>query len=271
MELILLGTGAPPPTPKSSGQADGIVADGKLYLVDAGRNVSRQISSAGFAVKGVDHLFFTHFHSDHYMGFGDFFITRWITGAKTPLRVYGPAPVEEIVKRTLHWLEYDIEVRVAEGRPRHGCDMEVTVLSPGDALEVDGIQTGVERGTHHGNVEDMLSYRFDAEGRSIVLASDGSPTDKLVPFARGADVLVMHPCVAAQIVEKMGQTPEQAKIIASHHATSEDIGRTAEEAGVNTVVLSHILPPMAPRDELCSEIARIFGGQIIAGDDLQRL
>ena len=63
MELILLGTGSPPPSPDRSGHADGIVVDGRFYLVDAGRNVCRQIAAAGFPVKDVDHLFFTHFHS----------------------------------------------------------------------------------------------------------------------------------------------------------------------------------------------------------------
>ncbi|MDA0999267.1 MAG: MBL fold metallo-hydrolase [bacterium] len=271
MELVLLGTGAPPPFPKTSGQADGIVLGDKLYLVDAGRNVPRQITAAGFKVPQVDHLFFTHFHSDHYTGFGDFFITRWILGAKTPLRVYGPAPVTQIVERMLAYYEYDIEVRVAEGRPRHGCEIETRVLAPGDALEVDGIKIRVDHTTHHGNVADMLSYRFEADGRAIVLASDGGPTEKLVPFAQGADVLVMHPCIASEIVEKMGQTPEQAKIIAAHHASPEEVGKTAAAAGVKTVAMSHILPPMAARDALCAEVAKHFGGEVIAGEDLQRL
>ncbi|MEE9274002.1 MAG: MBL fold metallo-hydrolase [bacterium] len=271
MELILLGTGAPPPNPKTSGQSDGIIANDKLYLVDAGRNVVRQLAAAGFPPGGVDHLFFTHFHSDHYTGFGDFYITRWMFGGKTPLKVYGPPPVEEIVERMLKYYEYDVEVRAAEGRPRDGLEIEVKVLAPGDSMEVDGIGVRVEEGTHHGNIEHMLSYRFEAEGRVIVLASDGGPTEKLVPFAKGADVLVMHPCVAEILVEQMGQTPEQAARIASHHATAEEIGKTAAAAGAGKVVLSHILPPMAPRDKLCAQIAERFGGEVAAGQDLMRI
>ncbi len=57
MDLILLGTGSPPPDPGTSGHADGIVVDDCLYLLDAGRNVCRQIAAAGFSVQGVDHQF----------------------------------------------------------------------------------------------------------------------------------------------------------------------------------------------------------------------
>ena len=50
MELILLGTGAPPPTPQKAGPSNAIVVGGKLYLVDAARHVATQIVRAGFPV-----------------------------------------------------------------------------------------------------------------------------------------------------------------------------------------------------------------------------
>ena len=268
MDLILLGTGAPPPTPLKAGPSNAIVADGKLYLIDAARHAATQIVRAGFSVRDVDYLFFTHFHSDHYTGFAEFFISRWIMGAKTPLRVYGPDPAPEIVKRMLHYYEYDIDLRANEGKPRTGCEIEVNVLSPGDTFEVDGIQIGVERGTRHGNVPDILSFRFEAGGRNIVIASDGSPTKKLVPFAMGADILVMHPCLPEFIVEEYGGVEETAKIVAAHHASVEEIGRTATEAKVGKLVFSHVVPPLAPNDKVAEALARHFDGTIVPGEDL---
>ena len=270
MELILLGTGSPPPSPHRSGHADAIVVDNRLYLVDAGRNVCRQVAAAGFPVKDVGHLFFTHFHSDHFTGFADFYITRWLFGAETPLRVYGPGPVEEIVKRMLHYYEYDVEIRANEGKTRGGLGVEVTTLAPGSSISLDGIQINVEKGTKHGNVDDIISYRFEADSRVILIASDGSPTEKLATFARGADILVMHPCLPDQIVELIGQTPAMAKIIAGHHATTEEIGRTATDAGVGMVILSHLTPPNAPEEIAVEEVSRYYKGKVIPGRDLDR-
>ncbi len=271
MKLILLGVGSPPPYPGASGHANGIEVGGKLYLVDAGRNVPRQIVAAGHKISAAHHLFFTHFHSDHFTGFGDFYITRWLFGASETLHVYGPAPVEQHVERMLHYYEYDIEIRAEEGKPREGLDLRTTAVSRGDSLEIDGLRIRAEKCTRHGNVDDILSYRFEAEGRSIVIASDGSPTEKLVPFARDADVLMMHPCLPESIVALLGQTEHMAKIIAGHHATTEEIGRTAAEANVRTVVLSHLTPPMAPREKVLEEVARFYGGNVIVGQDLMRI
>ena len=270
MELILLGTGVPRPTTLKSGPANAIVYGEKLYLVDAARNVTTQIFKAGFSLGEVDHLLFTHFHHDHYTGFGEFFLARWMMLAKTPLRVFGPPPVEEIVRRMLHYYEYDIEIRVGEGKKREGSEIEVTVLLPGDSFELDGIKICVEEGTYHGNI-DILSYCFEADGRKIVIASDGSPTEKLVPFAKGADILLMHPIIPDLFDEKFGGVRSAADRVASKHASAEGMGRTATEAGVGHLVFSHVLPGNAPNEKVKEEISRYFDGTIIAGEDLLRL
>ena len=62
-----------------------------------------------------------------------------------------------------------------------------------------------------------------------------------------------------------------AAIIASHHATTEEVGRVAAAAGVGTVVLSHVVPPAAPGEVIRGEIARHFGGEILIGEDLLRV
>lgn len=271
MELILLGVGSPPPSPEASGHANGIALGEKLYLIDAGRNVPRQIAAAGYQVSLVEHLFFTHFHSDHFTGFGDFYITRWLFGASEALRVFGPSPVEQHVRRMLHYYEYDIELRAKEGKPRAGLSLETTVIARGDSLEIDGLKIHADKCTRHGNVEDILSYRFEAEGRSIVVAGDGSPAAELASFARDADILMMHPCLPESIVEMLGQTEQMAEIIAGHHATTEEIGRTAAAANAKAVVLSHLTPPMAPKEKILEEVARFFDGEIIAGLDLMRI
>ena len=276
MDLILLGTGSPPPTPRISGHANGIVVNGRMYLVDAGRNVCRQIVAAGFPVQEVDHLLFTHFHSDHFTGFADFYITRGLFGAGRPLRVYGPAGlVEQHVERMLHYYEYDIEIRAAEGKPREGLEIETTGLSRGDSFEIDGIRIAVEKGTRHGNVDDILSYRFEADGRVIVIASDGSPTEALAPFAKDADVLLMHPCIPDLLIKRIGQTPHMAKIIAGHHASTEEIGRAAAQAGAKKVVTSHVTPPGTPpgtpAELVCPEIVKFYKGEIVYGEDLMRI
>lgn len=271
MELVLLGTGATPPTPRRSGPANLIVRGSRAYLVDAGRNVPRQISAAGFSCAAIDHLLVTHFHSDHYSGLGDFFLTRWLMGATTPLQVYGPEAVGTIVRGVVDSFRYDIDLRSAEGKPLAGSEVETHVVASAQAFEIDGMMIRAEKAARHGNVEDLLSYRFEAEGRSLVMIGDGAPTDRTAPLAAGADVLVMHVGVAALIEEQLGQTPAQAAIIAKHHATPEQIGEVAAAAGVGTVVMSHIVPPLAPEAMLAEGVSSRFDGTVVVGEDLTRV
>ena len=270
MELILFGTGAPPPRVDKNGPSNGIIFNEKLYLIDAARNVTQQIVKAGFKVGDIDQLYFTHFHSDHYSGFGDFYVSRWLMGSEKPLQVWGPAPVQKIVKKMLDYYEYDVELRIAEGVPRRGTGAEVTVLSPGDSLEVDGMHIQVDKGTRHGNIDEILSYRFDAEGKSVVIASDGSPTDRLVPLAMRTDILLAHFCVP-HIYEKYGITRPFTPLVIAHHASAKEVARAALESEVDRLVFSHIVPPVTSNQEALEELSKYYQGRIVAGEDLMRI
>ena len=267
MKLVMLGTGAPPPTVEKNGPSNGIISDEKLFLIDAGRNVATQAVRAGFPVSSIDNIIFTHFHSDHYTGFGEFFISRWIMGGKNPLKVYGPPPIIEIVKRMLLYYEYDIDLRVNEGKSRIGTEIDVTVISPGDTFSINGVEISAIKGTNHGNVNEILSYKFHKDNKTIVNASDGSPTKELLPFSLDADILIMHACVPELIVGQFGGNAETAKIVASHHATFKEIGEIATNAKVKRLVFSHVVPPLAPDQKVIEGIAEYFSGEIVAGKD----
>ena len=271
MELILFGTGAPPPHKDKSGPANGIFLNEKLYLVDAARNVSQQIVRTGFKLAKIDQLFFTLFHSDHYSGLGDFFISRWLTGAKKPLQVWGPPPVKNIVSKMLGYYEYDIDLRVREGtHTRAGTEIEVKILLPGDIFKIDSMTVSVEKGTIHGNDDEILSYRFDSKQHSIVIASDGHPTEDLTRLSQDANILLAHFCVP-NMYDKYGIRNSFTELVIGHHATAEEISVVAKEAGVSVLVFSHLIPPITSNKEAIEEISKYYHGKIIAGEDLMRI
>ena len=80
-KIVLLGTGAPRPTPDRSGPATAIVVGDRAYLVDFGPGVVRRAAAA--AEKGIAALqpsritvaFATHLHSDHTAGLSDLYLT----------------------------------------------------------------------------------------------------------------------------------------------------------------------------------------------------
>ena len=94
----MLGTGNPNADPERFEPATVILVDSTAYLIDCGIGVVRRWAAAGQANPGVPkpwtlgHLFITHLHSDHTLGYADVIFSSWtLAGGHLPtLRVFGP-------------------------------------------------------------------------------------------------------------------------------------------------------------------------------------
>src|SRR5688572_12006451 len=76
--LILLGTaGGPRPRRARSGSSQVIVAGGKLYVVDCGDGVARQLIQGGLRLRDLRHVLITHHHSDHNADMGTLLQLAW--------------------------------------------------------------------------------------------------------------------------------------------------------------------------------------------------
>lgn len=110
--VVLLGTGMPRPDPKASGPATAVVVGNRVFLIDAGPGVERQLSAAQLPINGVTALFITHLHSDHTLGYPDLIFTSWVMGRKTPLQAFGPHGLQTMTNHLIAAFAEDIKVRV---------------------------------------------------------------------------------------------------------------------------------------------------------------
>ena len=89
--LILLGTGGGPrPRRESSGSAQVIIAGDRLYVVDCGDGVARQLVLAGASLATLRHVFITHHHSDHNADYGNLLLLSWEAGLQQRVDTWGP-------------------------------------------------------------------------------------------------------------------------------------------------------------------------------------
>ena len=93
MRLVLLGTaGGPLPSPVRSGIAQAVVVGGRVYLVDCGSGVTRQLRRARL-LRSLHSVFLTHLHSDHDCDYFNLFLLGWpVLQWNPPVHVYGPGP-----------------------------------------------------------------------------------------------------------------------------------------------------------------------------------
>ena len=276
--LVLLGTaGGPTPKAKSAAPAQAIVVGDRIYLVDCGDGVARQLALAQLPIRQLRAVFITHQHSDHNAGYGPLFLLGWAAGLSNRVDVYGPPPLVEMTDRLLEAYRYDIELRMAdEGRaPLAPIVRPHELTAPGEVFRDDRVRVTAALNDHP-PIRYSYAYRFDTADRSIVISGDTRYSDNVVALARGADVLV-HEVVSRTFWERPNapQPPGVVKHILGSHTDAPDVGRVASAAGVGTLVLSHFVPtegPNAPSDEeWVAGVRRHFKGKIVLGRDLLEL
>ena len=278
--LIMLGTaGGPRPRVTRSASAQAIVVGDSAYVVDCGDGVARQLVLAGVPLRALRDVFITHQHSDHNADYGNLILLAWESGLGTRVDCWGPPPLGRMTELFLEMDAADIEARVTdEGRvPLRPLVHAHELRAGGPVMEDENVRVTAALVPHPPMVPSF-AYRFDGADRSIVISGDTTASEQLVALARGAAVLVHEALYDAAAVDRLVASVPNAsdlrRSILSHHTTAEDAGRIAAEAGVETLVLSHLVPAEDPAitDEMWrSAAARHFAGRIVVAKDLMEI
>ena len=127
----------------------------------------------------------------------------------------------------------------------------------------------------HAPVFPALAYRFDTPSGSAVFSGDTGPCDNVVRLAQGADYLV-HEVIDLDFVRgRVAKLPNRDNIInhlTESHTSPEDAGRIAARAGVQTLVLSHLVPGDGEiaEDDWEARARTSFDGNVVCGVDLDQ-
>jgi ribonuclease Z len=268
LNVIILGSGSPIPDPERAGPSTLVRTSAGDLLFDCGRGVLMRAAGAGSGAGGFQAVFLTHLHSDHVTDLNDVFTMRWVMSlTPNPLPVFGPAGTAELLAATEAMVEPDIGYRLA-----HHDDLTwrptsvVTEVESGLAFEQGDVRVTVAP-TDHTPVRPTVGYRIEDRGRSVVIAGDTVPCAGLDQLCDGADVLV-HTVIRRDLLEPIG-LPRVTDII-DYHSSVPDAAATAERAGVETLVLTHLVPapPPGTEQEWLDQASSKFGGVVVLASDL---
>ncbi len=288
LHVGLCGAGSPMADPLRSGPCVALVAGRDLFVVDTGSGSTRNLLLMNMPPPRVSAVFITHYHSDHIADLGELMLQRWAGGAsKTPMPVYGPQGLEQVVQGFEQAYTLDRGYRIAHHgeavAPPSGFGGEARAFMADPAapdvlvLEKPGLKVWAFPVAHH-PVEGAVGYRFEYKGRSVVISGDTGPSDRLVKAAKGADLL-LHEGLAPNLVGvqeevagKIGRD-NYAKIfhdILDYHTAPEVAAEEAKAAGVEALLFYHIIPPLPLRaldGAFLGRSREIFGGPIKVGRD----
>lgn len=274
--LVLLGTaGGPTPKLHRSAPAQAVCVGDRTYVVDAGNGVARQMRRAGIPFPTLRTVHITHHHSDHVADLGTLLWLAWGADLDTPVDIFGPPPLTSMLTAFFEFSRNDIETRVVDEGRSDLRDLVTPheVTGPAVVFEDDRVRITAAPVEH----PPMLAYayRVDTDDRSYVISGDTRPCAGLVSLATGADVLVHEVIHLPSLDFTLGQTTGSRlrEHLVDSHTSVDHVGKIAEDAGVGTLVLSHLVPSDAPisAEEWTTAARQGFSGRVILGEDLMEI
>ena len=301
MKLTFLGTGAGSPSLTRNVTSLGLQWPQRaaLWLFDAGEGTQQQVLRSPLKLSQLEQIWVSHLHGDHVFGLPGLLASRSAAqDVEAPVTIFGPAGLEEWLRTTLRLtatgLKFPLQfVTVTEGLVYEDDAREVScrrlnhrVTSYGYAVRekprpgtFDAEQAralGVPFGPLFGRlkagetlalpdgrvVDGAALVGPPRPGRKVVICGDTGRTPATVELAAGADVLV-H--------EATFLSDQQDRAIAAGHSTAAEAATVARDAGVGTLILTHIsaryegeAPPHAA--DLLAEAQAIFPNTLLARD-----
>jgi ribonuclease Z len=295
LSLRFLGTSASRPTVERGLSSLALVREGETMLFDCGEGTQRQMMrwQVGFT---LDDVFFTHFHTDHFLGVLGLLKTLALQGRTAPMRLWGPRGAQALFRR-------------AEGLgiDRLSFPLEVRDLQPGEVVKRRDYEIRAFAADHRNGaalgyalVEDIRRGRFDPEharalgipegplwgrihkgeavtlddgrvvqpaelvgpsrpGRTVVITGDTRPCAATIEAAAGADLLVHEATFGDEEAQRAAETM---------HSTAREAATVARMAGVKRLVLTHFSARYS-RDasDLAREAREVFAGELVLARD----
>lgn len=288
LHAILCGAGGPLPDPVRSGPCVAIVAADDVFIVDAGSGAARRLARLGIQPSRVEAVLLTHFHSDHIDGLGELGVLRWTAGSHVePLSVYGPDGVGDVTEGLDQAYRLDAIYRTAhhgpEVTPPTGSGLHpMAFAEPPDGestlvFEREGLRVTAFR-VDHSPVRPAVGYRFDHDGRSIVVSGDTKKSTNLERFAQGVDLLI-HEALSPELVGVIQSAAENvgngsmaaiAEDVLDYHTSPVEAAESAEAVGAGHLLYYHVVPPM-PIPGLASVflggVSQAYRGGVTLGRD----
>jgi ribonuclease Z len=259
LSVLLCGSGSPLPDPTRASACTIIAAGKDLYVVDSGLGSTKNLLLWHVPLAQVKGVFITHFHSDHIAELGELRLQTWGAGRRTPLKVYGPPGVEDVVAGFNEAYSHDADYRTAHHGeaflPREDVDLIAVPIAMSGAtapvFHANGLNVTAIR-VNHGPVKPAYGYRFDYAGRSISISGDTAYYPPFAVAAHGSDVVV-HEAQNNDLVAVLGSVftsagrARPAKImhdIPDYHTTPVQAAQIANQAGAKLLLFTHIIPPL---------------------------
>ena len=295
--VTILGNSSAKPTPHAHPSAQVVNLNEQYYLVDAGEGVQQQLIRRGINPLRLRAVFISHLHGDHCFGLFPLIATLGLEGKRTPLDIYAPAPMGEILEyhRRYFWDDLPYEVKWHEVRTT-----EHKIIFENNTLEVWSIplrhrvptagylfkekQPGL-------NVDKFKIEKYGLSIAQIVAAKRGEditledgeviPNSELtyIPYQARSYAYLSDTAYSAKAAERVHgvdllyhettySTREAMFAKGRGHSTTIEAAKVAAKAEAKKLIIGHFSSRYKSHDALVEECRTIFENTEIAAEGM---
>ena len=295
--VTILGNSSAKPTPHAHPSSQVVNLNEQYYLVDAGEGVQQQLIRRGINPLRLRAVFISHLHGDHCFGLFPLIATLGLEGKRTPLDIYAPAPMGEILEyhRRYFWDDLPYEVKWHEVRTT-----EHAIIMQNNTLEVWSIPLRHRVPTAGylfkekqpgRNVDKFKIEKYELSIAQIVAAKRGEditledgqiiPNDELtyIPYQARSYAYLSDTAYSAKAAERVHgvdllyhettySTHEAMFAKGRGHSTTIEAAKVAAKAEAKRLIIGHFSSRYKSHETLVEECRTIFPNSDIAAEGM---
>ncbi len=241
MRLTILGCNGTYPTPGRPSSGYLIESDSAIVWLDCGTGTFANLQEHIDPTR-LDAIVISHEHVDHCVDVLPYaYARRYGHPDLPPVPVFAPPSVpqrlEALIGRQGSAVFDALDFRPTEAN---------ALVSIGD-LEVSFVEAN--------HPVPTLAAKFASPGGTIAYTADTGPTEAMVGWATGVDLLLAEASYLGAAKDKPWP----------HHLTAGEAGELATRNGVGQLVLTHLWPTNDP-DIAVKEASAVFSGPVVAAE-----
>lgn len=156
-------------------------AEGEIQiLLECGFTAAPAFWSLSQKPLGLDALWISHFHADHFFGSAHLLLRFWEEGRRKPLTIIGPEGIAETTTSIL-------DLAYPNLRSKLLFPLNFKEASPGTDIDLLGLRCSFAESSHSA---PCLAVRLQHPLGALFYSGDGSPTEATRALARECDLIV---------------------------------------------------------------------------------
>lgn len=294
-KVLVLGSGSALPTIHRNPTSQYVFCNNRHILIDCGEGTQMQLRRYKVHFQKIEIILISHLHGDHYFGLVGLISSMHMLGRDKNLTIYGPEPLERIVRMQLevegYPIGFEINFVVLNGDmtgeifrdstisiqtfplnhriPTNGYVIEETpkklkinkVLMELDKVPVNAAALFKEGLNYISNEDveyDFKRYTQPADhSYKYAYCSDTKYDERILPSIANADLLYHEATFANDMKDRAKST---------YHSTAQQAATIAEKAGAKKLLLGHLSARYKTVQVHLDEAKSVFPNTYIVND-----